>query len=461
MEFCEKIHDKIFGNDEILYGELKSVYDALDDLYKFINDDELNADEFDNNILIDKVIKEFSKDLTIEDRRLKYSINYTKYCILTQRLIEQGVLSNYIEYYILNNSLKEVEFYGLGHTFDVKYEQSKSNLYRVVSSDGVTWAKWINNNSDLKLNGLQKIFKACGTHINGGGECKLDSYSKCFGISLFKYFKPKQGDKVKIKIINDADTNTIKTNDGVTTSLQNFDTLKDVDENTQFAIDFSNARDDHYENYNKWFKRFLDFDIEYSIKKNSENKPSTMDALIEIVKLEMITNSLNKPNQTAQSSRVSPIQDKEVVVSNNFIFSNEREFDLNEQEAIQLVFAYFLKLLETKSKKSCLECKEKIEKNVDEWIEEMCKVFEEILTIETDEENQNYNVAEIKILKEDFMQYKNFSETSDKVNAILELIDFDKEEIPTWGIDNIYGVDDFKSSVFAMYKCKCKESVVF
>ena len=99
--------------------------------------------------------------------------------------------------------------------------------------------------------------KGCRDHINRGNEekVKLISFSKCFGIDLFKYMYLNNDRKLRLSIVKNAEINKLYFNNN-DMSIQKYKRA-DINEVPDFCLDFSEVRNSKTKEFNSWFKRFL------------------------------------------------------------------------------------------------------------------------------------------------------------------------------------------------------------
>lgn len=308
-------------------------------------------------------IQEISTDkLQSEDFLLKIETLYLRYCYLVEHLIkeyqdlESGKKCEIIDYYIFNNSLKELNFLGMGFYYDCKYKRTTATLYKGRSKQ-VNWqleASKETKKSKVGTEAVKEMFKACREHINTGGDVELKSYSKSFVLDLFKYIslyqQPKGQFLADVYVKENADLNIIHIQDQ-TLSLQQY-IVSDIRlENTEFVIDFSEPRNYDRENFYRWYKSFMD-DAFGSGSNATPNIDNYKD--IQAYFQDYLSYNLNQAeNRTQVSLMVSPVSDREVVMSGDLWNTVDFEsmqpienaivhFSFDEEELFELIIAYHI-----------------------------------------------------------------------------------------------------------------------
>ncbi len=466
---------------------------VLEDLYNFIEEDIEIKNELPESIQVD--LKDKKANL-----KYKCSLYYIRWCSIIEGLINESKDKEHIFYYLISNSLKEMNILGFTSYYDVKYEKKVENLlYSTGYGKCSNWINWLKKQNitknEIKENGMQLIFKACNEHINRGGEVELKSLSKCLGVDLFKYMQLDKNNKANLYIIKDAKVNFIKIDDKEC-ELQKYllsDQSFDIDKNPQFCLDFSSPRNYKIENYNKWSRRFLSDSSYISEAEFSESKEqycednSSKSYWLDSWILEYMRKSRAKDGEKAISSRISPIADKEVIASDTFwsiekygtnieeYGTNIEEYEKNKcyhfvfekSEYCQLIFLYFKKYTEEKLGKKVYESR---------YSNQISNELKSIKSIISEKENDNENQADNhdKMLNsndliEIYKRYQNFLEErkkfnnkdSKKIQIVLSLVEWEKEIIPNrWSLNNIYPVEENEENLFInLYKCICKRSV--
>lgn len=90
-----------------------------------------------------------------------------------------------IEYYLFDNSMKEIDFCGSEWDWIWRYEQGKEDLFRCVGTDEFTYDGDYTG-KDRRLY-YQNMIKNIVSHMNKGGSTKLASYSKNPFRDIYKY----------------------------------------------------------------------------------------------------------------------------------------------------------------------------------------------------------------------------------------------------------------------------------
>ncbi len=288
-----------------------STYAVLEKLYYVINHESNKSFEWMNQEIKDLKVNVFKIDdnLQARDILLKSYVFYARYCILIEHLlIEYDTLSlvdrmQIIDYYLFDNRLKELNCVGLSWYYDCKFKPSTVIAFR-SEGGSCDWNSTQYNYALNRIDIMKSIINNCREHINKGSyKVKLRSYSKCFGIVLFKYLSiPTNNSSVKLCINTELHSNVIRLND----SLMSFQKFIDSGEEIKaidFCLDMTSVRNEKRDNLGKWMKSFL-------------GEEST-----EIQKM------------------ISPVSDKEIIVS--YKPREEKYYDLNQKELIYLLHEYY------------------------------------------------------------------------------------------------------------------------
>lgn len=457
----------------------EKIYAALESMYQVIEGKDI-PEELKKKLKIN-----VPKD---EDIRLKVSIYYLRWCKFINNVIENDNINcDNIEYYLQSNSLVEMKHLGLGYYFDVKYPKQTATLYSVGYGKESDWKKWLDGQNiktnHIKENGMQLIFKACKEHINTGGDCRLKSMSKCFGVDLFKYMRLDENNNANIFIIKEALVNFIQINQEIFSIQDYLVSDKIFDESVQFCIDFTNVRDDKAENYNSWSKRFLGENEFISMKELSDKKEEfgIKDERYDSFIFYLLQSKRKESGEKAISSRVSPIVDREVIVSDTLWkiqdgIDNDKmkeeqcyHFTFTEVEYIQLIYYYFMKYAEKKGGK---------EYNSKSLLEKIETEITGIHILITSKENVSEEVSEetlkeinalktIKNICEKVKEKITIITLSDNIpqniEIVLNTINWENENIPeTWSLGNIYHAKNKKEEnlICNIIKCLCKDLVM-
>ncbi len=489
MKFENRISDELFSD--------------LNNISKFCNGD----DQVSLECLISDLNIISRNEISSNDKRMKLSIYYIRYCSLIENLLmEYGddveLGKKVITYYIKSNSMMEMDNIGLGWYYDVKYKKDTATLYSVGYGSASNWFEWIQNKNvemnKIKENGIQLIFTACKEHINRGGGIRLKSLSKCFGVDLFKYMQLDDNCNANLYIIRDAPINYLKIND-MEISLQEYlisDNLFDVNSKPQFCLDLSKPRNGKIENYNDWSKRFLQNSKYISQAELDEKKKSygAENDQLDYFIFEWLKQEHVQEGERAISSRISPIADKEVIVSDtlwsiesynttlmkeDFLSEKCYHFSFDSVEYCQLIYYYFKKYAENHSKQEFITNYNKIiefeKDNIRKMLFDIEKkqrdfniLIEKQLQVKDREKIENQYEDNEKLLLicnsyMDFLENIIIEEPSLKIQLVLSFIDWTLEEIPkNWSLSNIYGVKFKKEENFKinLYKCICKRTAL-
>jgi len=389
-------------------GEVSAdTFDTLGKMYRECTDTSYRVDEETINKVFNR---EIFFDIQKSDKNLKLKIYYQRYCILIKELLhEYSELTEedrkkIIDYYLFDNRLKELKYLGIGHYYNVKFKKSHATLFR---SNGEKRAEADNSGKCSNLETVKTIFEQCREHINKGTDkVRLYSYSKCFGIVLFKYLSIEQDqDSVELQILPNQDINVIY-NSGKNMSLQQFVIDQCKNTRTDYYIDMSSVRNGERDNLTIWMKDFLG------------------EKSIEIQKMH------------------SPVSDQEVITS--CTPSQEVSESFNEEELIYLLYRYYEKYYEVRNKGKGEKFKYEFEKAIEYLNEE----FEKQLSNQDEEENAQ-QLKNIKVYIDRFILCLDGHEAHDKkVNKVFTYID--------WNTENLNIEKDMKS----IYKFKSTNSYI-
>lgn len=489
MEFENRISDELFND--------------LNNISKFCNGD----DQISLECLISDLNIISRNEISSKDKKMKLSIYYIRYCSLIENLlmeyeddVELG--KKVITYYIKSNSMMEMNSIGLGWYYDVKYKKDTATLYSVGYGSDSNWLKWLQEKNvemnKIKENGIQLIFRACKEHINRGGGIRLKSLSKCFGVDLFKYMQLDNNCNANLYMIKDAPINVVKIND-MEISLQEFlisDDLFDINNKPQFCLDLSKPRNENIENYNNWSKRFLQ-NSEYISQAELDEKKKSYGAendQLDYILLEWLKQEQTQEGEKAISSRISPIADKEVIVSDtlwsiesynstlmkeDFLSEKCYHFSFDSTEYCQLIFSYFKRYAENHSEQVF---KTNYTKVIELEADNIKKMLLDIEKKQVEFENldvENFQVEEREKKKNQYDNNKNIIRIcnsyleflkdinvdvfSEKIQVALSFVDWNSEKIPNnWSMRNIYSIkynyeENFKIN---LYKCICKRAAL-
>ena len=243
-----------------------STYEILEKLYYVAKLDNKKSCEYLNreiDVLKEKVFK-LDGRLQSKDILLKSYILYNRLCILIEHLLDeyedfnQSEKFEMIDYYLFDNRLKELNCTGLSWYYDCKF---KPNSVRVFRSEGGI-CNWENTKYNFglesKIEVLKNIINNCREHINKGNyKIKLRSYSKSFGVVLFKYLSiPNGKSSVKLCFNEAVDTNVIILNNKPI-SLQRFIANEEKINSIDFCIDMTSVRNEKRDNLTRWMKSLL------------------------------------------------------------------------------------------------------------------------------------------------------------------------------------------------------------
>lgn len=429
--------------------------------------------------------------------KMKGSIYYIRLCKIIESLLkeykdyDEDFRKYIIDYYIQSNVIKEMNNVGFGWYYNMKFKKYTATLYSVGYGEESNWHKWIKNRYDefnqLKENGIQLIFHACKEHINRGGKIRLKSLSKCFGIDMFKYMQLDKNGIANLFVIKDTHVNFIEY-EGTRISLQEYLLLSnkystfDMDKKPNFCLDISQPRNNELKNYNNWSKDFLtDYFISKAEFEKTKERVGMESNIYNNFILNCLINEHKAGGDSGISSRISPIADKEVVVSDTLweIEKYIEEGNINtlpekcyhitfdESEYYYLIFSYFKtyyiekyngqESFEERYKNQLEMTKREIERSINELENENAEYL-------LKEELENKKISENERLIEFYKSYKvsieaiNIDDESAKAKFALSFVDWKMEDIPkNWSLDNMYIKENTEKNLkLNCYKCFCK-----
>ncbi|WP_342440940.1 hypothetical protein MHB65_15375 [Lysinibacillus sp. FSL K6-0075] len=442
------------------------------------------------------------------ESKMKIALYYTRLCTIIENLLleyknyDEEQVKVIIDYYIESNAMKEMNLIGLGYYYNVKFKKDRTTLYSVSYGSESNWHTWLLENNveenHLKENGVQLIFKACKEHINRGGNINLKSLSKGFGIDLFKYMRLDESSSAHLYIIKDAPINFIEINSNQI-SLQEYlqsENVFSLDNTPHFCIDFSHPRNKKPSNYNKWSKKFLKDEVyisqaEFEKRKESYSMP---DDFYDIIILNWIKQERKQDGEAAISSRVSPVADKEIIVSDILWEIEDYDIGLNEEmieqekcyhfvfdkiEYYHLIYNYFKIYAEKKKNYRFIENYDKrMKREIDFITQELNKLNKEQEMFESLNKNEieveefiqkEKNYKDNKLLIEIYIVYGEFLKSifidniSPKIQLALSFIDWQTEELEReWSLENIYNSRNIsrENVLLNLYKIICKDAAM-
>jgi len=476
-------------------------YKSLENLYNIVVGQETSSARLN-------LLKKKPEDKQSPDSKMKKSIYYTRWCSMIASLLveyehyDDGMVKDVIDYYINNNCMQEMNNIGLGWYYDVKYKKNTATLYSVGYGSNSNWIEWLQKksakNNQIKENGIQLVFTACKEHINRGGNIRLKSLSKCFGVDLFKYMQLDNNCNANLYIIKDAPVNFVKNNEKEV-SLQEYllsDDIFDVNNKPQFCLDFSHPRNKKAENYNNWSNRFLQNNKYISQAEFNEKKKNygIESEQWDYILLEWLKQEHTQGGEKGISSRISPIADKEVIASDtlwsieNYNPSLKKEdilpgkcyhFTFNSTEYCQLIFNYFKMYAENHYKQgfrtnynSAIDFEKDNISKILSNLEKEQKKFDNLTGAQFQNEemekmkkqyDDNKNLIRICSSYEEFLKNIFIEETPIKIQLALSFIDWTSEKIPkNWSMNNIYTVknNNEENLKINLYKCICKRAAL-
>lgn len=502
-------------------------YEALDKLFNVICSTKINQNDindFKNEI---KCLEMEEDNETLYLLQYKLSIQYLRICSLIAQIIEElkdepKKAKEIINYHIKDLDINELNYLGLAWYYDIKFNEEQCTLYSSGKIPESNWDKWIQEKSNLKNNKikkniLQNIIKACREHINRGGTIKLISFSKCFGIDLFKYMYLDDDKKSYLNIVKNTSINILKINDKKL-SIPNF-MLDKAYGMPDFLLDFSEVRKkENISNLNTWNERFLKepFISQKELDEMKDNLSSNYNSTTDMsyISYYLLQNRIKEDSKKGISSRINPVKDKEVIAS-TIIWNSEKQldfidkehldsdtlynFELSENEFLKLIYEYYYNLYykicnfgksyHLSREDYFKEFQQKIENDKNSLLKEIEKIEEEnnnlsISKMKEYEKSEKSEAIESKIEEnkrviacikenvkffEDSLSYieNNLNKQSIPVNTIMSIINWDyelsnKESIRDLELDNIYDWNlkneiMLKNVFINIYKIRCKD----
>ena len=476
-----QIENKHTGFKEKVY---KENYEALDNLYVAIINVESDGKDLE---LAMKQIKIIGIEKTDNQNLSRYqlSIKYLRICsfiggIIAECADEEEKTKQIVNYYLNDFNMHELNLLGLSWYYDIKFYKELRTVYSAGKIPSFNWNEWLRGrkieDNIIKGNILQNIMKACKEHINRGGKVKLMSFSKCFGIDLYKFMYLDNDKKSYLNIVKKTQTNILKVKDKrmpvYKYNCQELSEGSDFD----FFFDFSEVRSEkNIFNLNSWFKKFLEEEFISQKELNSLKNNLTFDNNVykEWLAYYLLKEKRKEEGKSGISSRINPIKDREVIASNvlwdtiNYNDSIQKEnvksdvmyrFELNEDDFMELIYEYYYQLyvnLCAEKERNAPHDREnyllKFDHSIKEEQELILKLREKIkLEIEELKSNQEnklededieINIGKKISLENLLVEYSNFIEnivnlkeksqfqSSDKVNVILSMIDWEYEII--------------------------------
>ncbi len=349
------------------------------------------------------------------------------------------------DYYLRDNRLKELNWLGFGWYADALFEERRATLYKIDDgSREISWRKdWNRLSGEDKSSGaraLQAIFDLCKKHIGiGNEEIWLDSWSECLGVDLFKYASLDKNGAARLFVMKGAEVNVVRTSAGYD-SLQNFARREETVESCEFSVGFSSARNENRENFNSWYRTFMqeDFLSDSECRKllDMDKREFSMDFIYRVLKKEEQSRRL--------TLMVSPIADREVVTSGGLWGEETLHVSLGEEELCQLLYCYYQEAVRRK-KVEKVESEDFLKKYHESlsWME---GIFEEFEKKNSSVEEQGKDAEEklreiLKYLRARMEMWRGLpgKEAGEKITAVLSLVNWEEESIPDWwGIGNIY-----------------------
>ena len=278
-----QLDNKHTGFKEKVY---KENYEALDNLYAAIINVESDGKDLE---LAMKQIKIIGIEKTDNQNLSQYqlSIQYLRICSFIEGIIaefagDEEKTKQIVNYYLNDFNMHELNLLGLSWYYDIKFYKELRTVYSAGKIPSFNWNEWLRGrnieDNMIKGNILQNIMKACKEHINRGGKVKLMSFSKCFGIDLYKFMYLDNDKKSYLNIVKKTQTNILKVKDKrVPVYEYNYQELNEGSD-FDFFFDFSEVRSEkNIFNLNSWFKNFLEEEFISQKELNSLKNNLTFD----------------------------------------------------------------------------------------------------------------------------------------------------------------------------------------
>lgn len=346
------------------------------------------------------------------------------------------------DYYLRDNRLREQNYLGFGWYVDSLFEKRRANLYKIRRGFcEISWREnWNRLSREDKSSGariLQAIFHLCKKHMGmGNEEIRLDSWSECLGVALFKYASLGKNGTAELFVMKEAEVNVIRDSSGCD-SLQNFARRGERAELCEFSISFGSARNGKRENFDRWHRAFMEEDFlsdsECRNILNMDERELSMDFIYRLLKKE--------DRSRRHTFMVSPIADREVVTSGGSWGEETLRFLLGEEELCHLLYCYYREAARRKKGES-EDFSGKYQKSL-EWME---GIFDELGKESSSAKEQRKDSGEslraiLDYLRARMEMWKGLpdKEAGEKITEIFDLVNWEEESIPhRWGIENIY-----------------------
>lgn len=203
----------------------------------------------------EKLMLEIYKQRYNNIKRFVDIIGNTPMVFLTEK--EKKFLT---EYYFKDNGLKEMNIIGTDLYINSKFIKQKIPfLYRCVGKDD-------NDKTPESIpcsKHMKRIFTLSKEQIETGGKGQLFSYSKCFGVVIYKYTNAMWSKgSITLEVRKKPYINAITIEENKIEMLQEYDSICTKENNEKrflpyFAIDMSNARDNDVNNLKRWIENYL------------------------------------------------------------------------------------------------------------------------------------------------------------------------------------------------------------
>lgn len=273
LEWENILDEKCIAIMSCLWMAKKGIYEEI--LVEFIEKD------------TDNILSSFIGINRADSQIRAFTYYYRFNSLISDLVIEYGeknkIINQLVSYYIFDNRMKEIKWFGASYYYNVKLKNAQVNLFRATSSIEEDNEKFkrikkctpLNIQSLIEIFGdksisqdeqikLFKILKKGIAHEStlfhtvvalavgqvNGSETALPSYSKSLGVALYKYAHG----KCSLVMKRNVQTNIVEI-DGKKSTFYEMTHIKTRDLNgINFNIDFSNVRDENMKCLNGWLE---------------------------------------------------------------------------------------------------------------------------------------------------------------------------------------------------------------
>lgn len=362
----------------------KMIQKNYKDIPKYINQN--STDIFNINTTTLNSVQKLQ--LSIYEQRYKNIKDYIENTTKNLTDSEKDIL---LKYYFFSNKLNEINFIGTDFYLNTRFiKEQVPFLYRSVGRDSKTGDTSIYRKCKRE-NHIEKILKECIRQIKTGGKGELYSYSKCFGLMLYKYANiTSEYKKLTIEIRKDAWLNAIDDENKpvmVQEYLYKYENNNNEYKLPYFCIDMSNARENSTQYLREWAKEWSK-GVKKEKKKNG--KEDYLDEEIEFRYGDDIVDPIGDAEVVTNYTNVI---DEKTIMANNV-----ERIELSIGDFCELIYLYF-KIYNEKQKNSQERVTNFIKKSIDSLPEnskqDLLKILpSELKSLYSTNENTNENQFE-------------------------------------------------------------------